>query len=122
MITEGKQTLTYNGAKTGGGDRIVSTVTYRNEKEKAKRTNGADIANLRRLIQDWMATGTSSIFELKFQTVYGRLYVIEVSKKVHAIFFVTQSNAGGKLYTFDRLFTDYPNYQKYLDSMRKNQP
>ena len=118
MITEGKQTLTYNGAKTGGGDRIVSTVTYRNEKEKAKLTHNVEVANLRRLIQDWMATGTSSIFESKFLTQYGRLYAIELSRKVHATFFVTQSNAGGKLYTFDRFFTDYPNYQKYLDRWR----
>ena len=122
MITESKQTLTYKGANQGGGDRITSTDTYRNEKEKAKTRHSTEISHLRDIVRNWMATGTSSVFEFKFNTKYGKLYGIQLSNSVHVTFFVTQSNAGGKLYIFDRFFPDYMDYGRYITMMRKHQP
>jgi hypothetical protein len=122
MISESKQTLTYKGANQGGGDRITSTDTYRNEKEKAKTKHSFEINHLRNIIRNWMTTGTSSVFEFKFNTKYGKLYGIQLSNIVHVTFFVTQSKAGGKLYIFDRFFPDYMDYSRYVDMMRKYQP
>ncbi len=121
MITESKQTLTYNGTRTDGGDRITTTDTYRREKEKAKITHITEVNHLRDIVRNWMSTGTSSVFEFKFNTTSGKLFGIQLSNSVHVTFFITQSNAGGKLYIFNRFFTDKMDYDRYLTFMRKKQ-
>ena len=119
MITESKQTLTYKGANQGGGDRIVSTPFYRKEKEKAKTAHSTEITHLRNIVANWMSTGTSSVFEFKLHTRHGKLFGIQLSHAVHVTFFVRQSNAGGKLYVFDRFFPDKMEYDSHLNYMRK---
>ena len=119
MITESKQTLTYKGANQGGGDRIVSTPFYRKEKEKAKTAHSTEITHLRNIVDNWMSTGTSSVFEFKLHTRHGKLFGIQLSHAVHVTFFVRQSNAGGKLYVFDRFFPDKMEYDSHLNYMRK---
>jgi len=123
MITESKQTLTYKGVNQGGGDRITSTHLYRKEKEKAKTAHSAEITHLRNIVRNWMSTGTSSVFEFKQHTKYGKLFGIQLSNAVHVTFFesLNRSNAGGKLYIFDRFFPDKMKYDSYLDLMRKKQ-
>ena len=119
MITESKQTLTYKGANQGGGDRITSTPFYRKEKEKAKAAHSVEITHLRNIVDNWMSTGTSSVFEFKLHTRHGKLFGIQLSHAVHVTFFVRQSNAGGKLYVFDRFFPDKMEYDSHLNYMRK---
>lgn len=121
MITESKQTLTYKGANQGGGDRIVSTPFYRKEKEKAKAAHSVEIAHLRNIVDNWMSTGTSSVFEFKLHTRHGKLFGIQLSHAVHVTFFVRQSNAGGKLYIFERFLPDKMEYDRYLNFMRKKE-
>ena len=121
MITESKQTLTYKGANQGGGDRIVSTPFYRKEKEKAKAAHSVEITHLRNIVDNWMRTGTSSVFEFKLHTRHGKLFGIQLSHAVHVTFFVRQSNAGGKLYVFDRFFPDKMEYDSHLNFMRKKE-
>ena len=121
MITESKQTLTYKGANQGGGDRITSTHFYRKEKEKAKTAHSTEITHLRDIVDNWMRTGTSSVFEFKLHTRHGKLFGIQLSNAVHVTFFVRQSNAGGKLYVFDRFFPDKMDYDRHLTYMRKKE-
>ena len=121
MITESKQTLTYKGANQGGGDRIVSTPFYRKEKEKAKTAHSTEITHLRNIVDNWMSTGTSSVFEFKLHTRHGKLFGIQLSHAVHVTFFVRQSNAGGKLYIFERFLPDKMEYDRYLNFMRKKE-
>ena len=121
MITESKQTLTYKGANQGGGDRIVSTPFYRKEKEKAKAAHSVEITHLRNIVDNWMRTGTSSVFEFKLHTRHGKLFGIQLSHAVHVTFFVRQSNAGGKLYIFERFLPDKMEYDRYLNFMRKKE-
>ena len=121
MITESKQTLTYKGANQGGGDRIVSTPFYRKEKEKAKTAHSTEITHLRDIVDNWMRTGTSSVFEFKLHTRHGKLFGIQLSHAVHVTFFVRQSNAGGKLYIFERFLPDKMEYDRYLNFMRKKE-
>ena len=121
MITESKQTLTYKGRNQGGGDRIVSTPFYRKEKEKAKIAHSTEITHLRDIVDNWMRTGTSSVFEFKLHTRHGKLFGIQLSNAVHVTFFVRQSNAGGKLYVFDRFFPDKMDYDRHLTYMRKKE-
>lgn len=121
MITESKQTLTYKGANQGGGDRIVSTPFYRKEKEKAKAAHSVEITHLRNIVDNWMSTGTSSVFEFKLHTRHGKLFGIQLSHAVHVTFFVRQSNAGGKLYIFERFLPDKMEYDRYLNFMRKKE-
>ena len=121
MITESKQTLTYKGANQGGGDRIVSTPFYRKEKEKAKTAHSTEITHLRDIVDNWMSTGTSSVFEFKLHTRHGKLFGIQLSHAVHVTFFVRQSNAGGKLYIFERFLPDKMEYDRYLNFMRKKE-
>jgi hypothetical protein len=119
MITESKQTLTYKGRNQGGGDRITSTHTYRKEKNKAKIAHSTEVNHLRDIVRNWMSTGTSSVFEYKQDTKHGKLFGIQLSHAVHVTFFVRQSNAGGKLYVFDRFFPDKMEYDSHLNYMRK---
>ena len=121
MITESKQTLTYKGRNQGGGDRIVSTPFYRKEKEKAKAAHSVEITHLRNIVDNWMSTGTSSVFEFKLHTRHGKLFGIQLSHAVHVTFFVRQSNAGGKLYIFERFLPDKMEYDRYLNFMRKKE-
>ena len=123
MITESKQTLTYKGRNQGGGDRIVSTPFYRKEKEKAKAAHSVEITHLRNIVDNWMSTGTSSVFEFKLHTRHGKLFGIQLSHAVHVTFFESskKSNAGGKLYIFERFLPDKMEYDRYLNFMRKKE-
>lgn len=119
MINEAKTTLVYVGARKNGKDRIVSTETYLDDRNKAMTSHSAEVAKLRDLVRNWMSTGSSSVFEFKFNTRYGKMYAIELSSGVHVIMFVTASHAGGHLYTFSRLITNYQEYTRFLDNLRK---
>ena len=123
MISESKQTLTYKGANQGGGDRITSTNLYRKEKEKAKAAHSVEITHLRNIVDNWMSTGTSSVFEFKLHTRHGKLFGIQLSHAVHVTFFESskKSNAGGKLYIFERFLPDKMEYDRYLNFMRKKE-
>ena len=123
MITESKQTLTYKGANQGGGDRITSTHTYRKEKNKAKIAHSTEVNHLRDIVRNWMSTGTSSVFEYKQDTKHGKLFGIQLSHAVHVTFFESskKSNAGGKLYIFERFLPDKMEYDRYLNFMRKKE-
>ena len=123
MITESKQTLTYKGRNQGGGDRITSTHTYRKEKNKAKIAHSTEVNHLRDIVDNWMRTGTSSVFEFKLHTRHGKLFGIQLSHAVHVTFFESskKSNAGGKLYIFERFLPDKMEYDRYLNFMRKKE-
>lgn len=123
MITESKQTLTYKGRNQGGGDRITSTHTYRKEKNKAKIAHSTEVNHLRDIVRNWMSTGTSSVFEFKLHTRHGKLFGIQLSHAVHVTFFESskKSNAGGKLYIFERFLPDKMEYDRYLNFMRKKE-
>ena len=123
MITESKQTLTYKGRNQGGGDRITSTHTYRKEKNKAKIAHSTEVNHLRDIVRNWMSTGTSSVFEYKQDTKHGKLFGIQLSHAVHVTFFESskKSNAGGKLYIFERFLPDKMEYDRYLNFMRKKE-